>query len=119
MFKCKLTKISRPDVPGGLRTEFVVGEAASQPTVGKSFLLTADPLAPGTDIRVVRTTSVKSIAANRRDPHIVKFTTDTGSVYLMEYLGELEAHAAGVLGVDVADVCDGCGNSLIDCTCTN
>lgn len=77
-FSCTLTKLSRPDVPGGLRTDAINGEAAEIPEAGQPFAMIAEPLSFGTwrDITTSPVTDVETIEEGK-----FKFTTMSGSVY--------------------------------------
>ena len=81
--KVKLTKISRPDVEGGLRTNSVEGTCHNIPTVGNHFTMVAPPLEFG-NMRCVSTNIVDKV-----DPvsdNTYRFETRTGSVYEAEIL---------------------------------
>jgi hypothetical protein len=78
----KLTKISRPDIEGGLRTNSVEGKCYSLPIVGNQFEMTAPPLESG-DIRFISTNFVESVIDTGK---VIRFTTRTGSVYELEVL---------------------------------
>lgn len=59
MIKARLTKIQ--STHNNLRTDTIEGEALMPPTVGKSFLITGQPLTKDGNVRVVHTTEVKSV----------------------------------------------------------
>lgn len=92
---CRLTKLSKntpmnyrdlnsKGVIGGLRTSFVEGRTSKTPTVGESVKLSAEALDENYCVRAVTTSHVVQI--DFEDNQIGKwvFTTETGSVYLLE-----------------------------------
>jgi hypothetical protein len=83
---CKLTKISRPDTEGGLRTNEVNGMCMEQPKTGQPFRMTSEPLTEGADIRFIETTRVTDCKVDANNPNIHSFRTQTGSVYQFELL---------------------------------
>lgn len=83
MIKCKLTKVSRPDVEGGLRTDEVEGSTDFMPTIGEPFQMLAAPLEGGS-FRYVATSLVKAIVEESEQE--VKFMTESGSIYTVEYI---------------------------------
>lgn len=76
--RATLTKISRPNVEGGLRTDTVVGRCHSLPTIGESFNMSAAPLESG-DIRLISTSIVEEVESLNQCHY--RFKTRTGSVY--------------------------------------
>ena len=81
--KCKLTKLKRPDIPGGLRTDDVVGIADYEPEVGKRFCIFADPLEGGF-ARFIETNVLSVI--EKKDESTWQFSTASGSLYKLEKL---------------------------------
>jgi hypothetical protein len=75
----KLTKISRPDVEGGLRTDSVIGRIEEEPVVGKRLRMIAEPLDKANDIRLIETNIISDINGNI-------FRTLTGTIYQLEEL---------------------------------
>lgn len=61
MYKCTLKKVSRPNVPGGLRTDTVEGVTDQVPIVGCQFRMLADSLASSGDFRIVETSRVVKV----------------------------------------------------------
>ena len=81
---CTLTKISRPDIPGGLRTDSVQGSTKEIPTLGKRFVMIAESLSGEGDVRYIDTSEVivvEPIVDFIRPRNVIEFTTTTGSVY--------------------------------------
>jgi hypothetical protein len=78
--KCKIHKVSRPDVEGGLRTNDVEGQTTRLPTMGKPFVMTAKPLNPNATLRYIETSPVKSVVESD-DGKTYIIRTETGSVY--------------------------------------
>jgi len=77
----KLTKISRPEVEGGLRTDSVVGQLQKEAVVGESLFIVGKALDPNMDIRVVNTSPIIDIKING---NVKLLRTMTGSVYRLE-----------------------------------
>lgn len=83
--KIKLTKISRPEgLPGGLRTDVIVGESQGMPKRGKSFTMEAEPLNSNASFRYVNTSIVMQVVD--LSENVKRFTTKSGSVYELEVL---------------------------------
>jgi hypothetical protein len=75
---CRLIKISRPDVPGGLRTPDVLGVAKLPPVVGQSFKQVGEPLDKAADMRSIETSPITEVTPISGG---FEFKTATGSVY--------------------------------------
>lgn len=81
--KVKLNKIFRNDnIPGGTRTEEVIGECECLPEVGYPFIMWAEPLEFG-NIRFISTSRVLDVESIDK-LHVV--STMSGSVYHVEVL---------------------------------
>ena len=82
---CTLTKISRPDIPGGMRTDSVRGSTKELPTLGKRFVMLAEALETGS-FRYVDTSEVESVEPMEGFDitNAYRFTTWSGSVYELE-----------------------------------
>ena len=80
---CTLTKISRPDIPGGLRTDSVQGSTKELPTIGKRFVMMAESLSDESDFRYVGTSEVERVEPIEGFDitNTYRFTTWSGSVY--------------------------------------
>lgn len=77
----KLTKVSRPDVEGGLRTDTVLGSVVCFPKKGLTMQMVAEPLNPEADIRFIETSPVTDV---QEKDGVTTFQTLTGSVYTLE-----------------------------------
>jgi hypothetical protein len=81
--KIRLTKISRPDVAGGLRTNTVDGITSTPLEVGRSLVMTAESLTIGASMRFIETTPITAIDVEEGTSKRT-ITTETGSVYEVE-----------------------------------
>ena len=82
MYECTITKISRPNVEGGLRTDVIEGMAQNLPAKGDPFVMMAEPHTAkglGLGFRYVETTPITKITKEIEDEWVV--TTLSGSVY--------------------------------------
>jgi len=82
--RVNLKVISRPDVPGGLRTTEVIGDLQGDVVVGSTICVLGDPLEEGYSIRCINTSPVEIITQVGTDH--VQAITETGSVYELTYL---------------------------------
>jgi len=81
----KLTKVYRePNLEGGLRGNSVVGNTYEIPQIGSQFCMYASPLETG-DLRFIKTSKI--IESDILD-NIITITTENGSIYTIEILGE-------------------------------
>jgi hypothetical protein len=71
--KAKLTRLTDN---GHTRTREIVGEAPLPPQVGQSFVMTAAPLDPTKDFRLVETSRVMYMTTVFDSPRKIKFTTE-------------------------------------------
>ena len=82
--ECTLTRLSKSEDSGELRTNEVRGTSGAPPTRGFSFKLLAPPIVEGANGRLIITSSVTKVlpqfTATQRN---WEFTTQSGSVYLL------------------------------------
>jgi len=74
----ELTQISSEH--NNVRTKKIVGECASLPIEGKTFLMFSEPLDPSKNIRMLHTSKIKSV---RKEGNIYYFETQN-SKYKLE-----------------------------------
>lgn len=77
--KVTLTKLARNDKPGGLRTDFVVGEVASLPVVGNRLLMITTPLDENAVARYIETSEVTEVT--KEGPSVI-FKTQNSTYQL-------------------------------------
>jgi hypothetical protein len=78
MKNCTLTKVSRPDVEGGTRTQVIEGKTNGEPKIGFPFCLIAPPLEKG-DVRIVQTSEIEEV--NKINDNEFNVKTRSGSIY--------------------------------------
>lgn len=85
-YRVRLTKIHSSNK--NIRTESVEGITKQLPTEGHAFLMTADPIDPLADIRLIQTTVVESVESVGNE---YRFYT-RNSYYKLEVLEVLNGH---------------------------
>ena len=92
LFECTMSKISRPDIEGGLRTEEVKGVTGFTPAKDKTFIMMAKSLTDyGFDsisTRYVETSPVTEVVEEGENEWVV--TTMSGSKYNIKIGNEIE-----------------------------
>ncbi len=77
MYNVTLTKVLGGD---RVRTDIVEGTCLNYPIIGESFAMVAESLTFGLDLRIIRTSTVKSI--NKQDK-LITFETENSTYCLI------------------------------------
>jgi len=98
MTKAKLTRLFEGDRAGNLRTQETIGAFSVIPTKGKRFELIGAPLDIKSaqmefDFRLISTSKVDHVVFIEKNNEY-RFTTESGSVYLLELLDKKDENVA-------------------------
>lgn len=75
MIECILTRIE--SIHSNLRTDEVFGETKDLPMIGKSFVMSADPINENAFIRVIETSPVKEVRHHTEEGSLEFWTNNS------------------------------------------